>query len=52
MRPQRIRDEPREELVELGARAPRGQLARWFDGIKKEEGSVSQDKKSNGTFPF
>lgn len=46
-----IHDE-RTELVELGARALRGQLDSWCDGNKKEEGSVSQDIKNNGTLPF
>ncbi|KZC10258.1 Methylenetetrahydrofolate reductase [Dufourea novaeangliae] len=38
MRCRRMSDELTEELVELGARAPRGQLDSWFDGNKKEEG--------------
>ena len=52
MRAKNIRDEQREQLVELGARAPRGQLDSWCDGNKKEEGSISQDIKKNGTLPF
>lgn len=52
MRDRNICDERREQLVELGARAPRGQLDSWCDSNKKEEGSISQDIKNNGTLPF
>lgn len=50
MRCRNIHDERTEELVELGARAPRGHLVLTI--ISKKEGSINQDIKNNGVIPF
>lgn len=50
MRCRSIHDERTEELVELGARAPRGYLVLTVTSNK--EGSISQDIKNNGVIPF
>lgn len=50
MRCRNIHDERTEELVELGARAPRGHLVLTI--TSKKEGSINQDIKNMALFRF